>query len=336
MLQHFTHPEPRSSRPLGLSYHPTDSGTEEVTKIQTSVTTVRTIKSAGSLCSSATVQLFSETLSKPLSRPRKKQNKTKQKRLSFLKNTADSRHLSTKGRRIFVGCFTGTWPTLTLSWNSLFPLIAVPSVFLIKSHILFLRNMGASNKVQIKTQRASAPCRYTLFQNYSWASGPTAELWCGKSQAFFPPILMITHLLKPQSQEGFVFPNKIPKPYVCLLRIHRESQILKHSRGLFHSSVRIFPPPFQKFTPDPFLSASGRLKGGRVKCGNTEPVWDKNSKKSLLHNHLLHFLIRIYLVEWTPDPRQLLNSRITSSRTDVSGQHRCSWAWETAWQHRWE
>lgn len=47
-----------SFQSLGVSYHPTDLETEEATKTQTSVITVRNIKSAGSPYSSATVQLF--------------------------------------------------------------------------------------------------------------------------------------------------------------------------------------------------------------------------------------------------------------------------------------
>lgn len=119
MLHHVTHHEPCSSRSLGLSYHPTDSGTEEVTKPRHPsprfvTSSQQEAHAALPLCS------FSQRPSQNLSRSRK----TKQKRLSFLKNTADPHSSEHKRRRLFVGCFTRTWPTLTLSWNSLFPLIA--------------------------------------------------------------------------------------------------------------------------------------------------------------------------------------------------------------------
>ena len=99
------------------------------------------------------MQLFSETHSK--------RSQGLVKRLSFLKTLQT---LTVGAQKTAPTAFL--WDVLPdrklilLSWNSLFPLIAVPSVFLIKSHILFWRDMGASNKVQLHVYTYIDSLRY--------------------------------------------------------------------------------------------------------------------------------------------------------------------------------
>ena len=124
--------------------------------------------------------------------------------------------------------------------------------------------------------------------------GLTAELWCCKSQAF-PPILMITHLLKPQPQ-GSLFSQIKALNLMCVSwgsTVNPKS--LKHSRGLVHSSMGIFPPTLQKFTSDPFflfLSPKG-FKSWVKKPSDMRTAWRHCTFICLIFNFVAFGAINI-------------------------------------------